>query len=95
VTPPRYIGTRSDAVIWDASTKLTRSDSQERVVEEEDDGLRLLIVVAACGVVVAPFRRRAEHVLAPAETYQQNLLRSAQCITTMKSVSSPVSLLMP
>jgi hypothetical protein len=47
-----------------AQQEFRRSDFQERVVEEEADGLRLLIGVGGPSAFVAAFCNRAEIILA-------------------------------
>ena len=54
VTSSRYTVTRSDAVTCNAGNRSSRGQiCKKRVGEEQDDSLYLLIVVAACGALIA------------------------------------------
>jgi hypothetical protein len=64
VTSSHDTVTRSGAVTVTPQHEFRRSDLHEDVSEKKTDSLRLLIVVGACGAFVAPFRNRAEIVLA-------------------------------
>jgi hypothetical protein len=52
VTSLRDTVTRSDAVTVTPQQEFRRSDLHERVAEKQADGLRLLILVGACGAFV-------------------------------------------
>jgi hypothetical protein len=55
--------TRSDAATVTPQQEFTRSDFEKAIGEEEADGLRLVIVLSACGAFVAALRDRSQIAL--------------------------------